>query len=218
MAKQDETLEIHDLKGKLIAVQPRKSFYEEIKKEYKTKGKISRQVKTIRLLLLTSTGKIFLQRRSHSKDENPGMYDKTIGGHVKAGHTWYITVLQECYEELGFPAAILTEEDFRKAIASTDLSVIGLFRQVDYIQNFLSTRKTKSGIFTQPHMTAIYIGYYDGPIRFHDGESVGVEIFTLAELEKELKAHKEKFTEDLKFMIEKYRKYLVPISKVESTY
>jgi hypothetical protein len=63
-------------------------------------------------------------------------------------------------------------------------------------------------------MTTIYIGYYDGAIRFKDGEATGIEVFSLDELKLELKEHPEKFTEDLKFMIEKYEKYLVSISEI----
>lgn len=48
-------------------------------------------------------------------------------------------------------------------------------------------------------MTTIYLGYYDGPIKFVDGESCGIEVFSLNELEEELKKNKERFTEDVIF-------------------
>ena len=51
-----------------------------------------------------------------------------------------------------------------------------------------------------------------------DGESVGVEVFTLEQLEKEIKNSPEKFTQDLQFMLAKYRKYFVPLTKIASTY
>jgi hypothetical protein len=60
-------------------------------------------------------------------------------------------------------------------------------------------------------MTA-YVGYYDGAIKFKDGEASGIEVLSLDDLKEELLAYPEKFTEDLKFMIEKYEKYLVPVS------
>jgi hypothetical protein len=36
----------------------------------------------------------------------------------------------------------------------------------------------------------------------------------LEELQEEIAHYPEKFTEDLKFMIEKYEKYLVPVSEL----
>jgi len=60
-------------------------------------------------------------------------------------------------------------------------------------------------------MTTIYLGYYNGSIRFKDGESSGIEVFSLKELQEDIKENPGKFTEDIKFMIKKYEKYIVPI-------
>lgn len=140
------------------------------------------------------------------------MYDKTIGGHVIAGHSWNMTLTRECAEELGFPATILSIDEFDKTIEVTDLSIIGIFKKIDYIKNFKSTRTTRDGKkVQQPWMTTIFLGYYDGAIRFVDGESSGIEVFSLKELEKEIKSHPEKFTEDIKWIVEKYKKHLKPI-------
>ena len=74
-----ELLEIYDLKGKPLKVQERNKFYAEIKKEYADKGKISKQVKAVRILRQNSKGRLYLQKRSKLKNENPGLYDKTVG-------------------------------------------------------------------------------------------------------------------------------------------
>lgn len=207
-----EELEIFDLDGKLLGTQDRNKFYSEIKEEFIKKGKISRQVKAIRLILMNSSGRIYLQKRSKIKNENPGLYDKTIGGHVSKGDTWNMTVIKECAEELGFPASVLSDEKFVKSIKVTDLSIIGIFRKVSEISNFQSVRIDKKGNkFVQPYITAIYIGYYNGAIRFVDGESSGIEVFSLEELKDEINENPEKFTEDIKFMVKTYEKYLHPI-------
>ena len=209
-----EQLEVYDLNGKLIGIEERKKFYEGIEKEFSTTGKISKKIKSIRVLLMNSNGRIYLQKRSKTKEVNPGMYDKTLGGHVPASHSWDITLVRECAEELGFPATVVSIEEFDKAITITDISVIGLFRKIDYIDRFISRRKNKKGKdVLQPWMTTIYFGYYDGAIRFVDGESTGIEVFSIKELEEELKKNPEKFTEDVKFMIKKYRNFLKPIKK-----
>jgi len=207
-----EKLEIYDLNSDLITIEDRKKFYSEIKKEFKESGKISKKVKAIRLILMNSSGRIYLQKRSKIKTENAGKYDKTVGGHVTAGDSFNMTVIRECAEELGFPATVLEPEEFEKASKVTDLNIIGLFKKIEYLPNFLSTRITKDNSeFIQPYMTSIYFGYYNGPIKFVDGESSGIEVFSLKELKEDIKENPDKFTEDIKFMVEKYEKFLVPI-------
>ena len=207
-----EQIEVFDLEGEFIKVEDRDKFYKEIKAEYSKNKKITKKVKTIRLLLLNSKGRIVIQRRNFTKEENPGLYDKTIGGHVQEGESYHITLVRECAEELGFPVSVLSSGEFDFASKHTDLNIVGIFKQLDYISQFDSVRFTKTGKkFVQPYMTTIYIGYYDGSIQFIDGESSGIQLYTVEELKKAIKANPNDYTEDLKFMITKYEKFLKPI-------
>lgn len=209
-----EQLEIFDLDGKSLGFQDRQEFYVEIKDEFEKTGQITRQVKRINLILMNFDGKIYLQKRSKSKKENPGLYDKTVGGHVLKGHSCNLTVIKECAEELGFPAAVLSDQEFNEAIHEVDLKVVGVFRKVEEVMN-LSVRIDRGGRFDQPYITSIYFGYYDGTIKFADGESSGLEVFSKSELSEELSANPDKFTEDLKYIFEKYNKYFYPIKIIE---
>jgi len=207
-----EKLEIYNLDSELITIKNRKEFYSEIKTEFKNTGKISKKVKTIRLFLMNSSGRIYLQKRSKIKTENAGMYDKTVGGHVSAGDSFNMTTIKECAEELWFPATILEPEEFEKAIKTTDLWIIWIFKKIDYIANFESIRiLNDNSKIIQPQMSSIYFWYYDWPIRFVDGESSGIEVFFLDELKEEMQNNPNKFTEDIKVMVKKYEEYLVPI-------
>lgn len=206
-----ELLEIFDINGKKVGVKKRKFFYSQIKREFQKTGKITKMVKTIRVVLMNSDGKIFLQKRSKEKRENAGLYDKTVGGHVPNGYPWDATVIKECAEELGFPVAIVDSKTLEAMGKSLDLTITGLLYQVDENKPFKSVRKTRNGEFIQPSWDRIYIGYFDGSIRFCDGEASGIELFTLDDLKKEVKARPEVFTEDIKFMIKKYHKYLKPL-------
>ncbi len=207
-----EKLEIYDLNSELIGIEDREKFYAGIKAEFAETGKITKKVKSIRLILMNSQGRIYLQKRSKIKSENPGLYDKTVGGHVSAGDSFDMTVIRECAEELGFPAAVLAPEEFEKAIKVTSLDIIGIFKKIEYLPNFESKRILNNGTeITQPYMSSIYFGYYNGPIRFVDGESSGIEVFSLEELKEEIKNNPDKFTDDIKFMTEKYEIFLVPI-------
>tara|TARA_Y100000310_G_scaffold322234_1_gene381042 strand:- start:844 stop:1089 length:246 start_codon:yes stop_codon:yes gene_type:complete len=75
-----EKLEIYDLDENLLGVEERSKFYTEIKKEFAETGKITKQVKRTVILLMNSQGRIYLQKRSKLKKENPSLYDKTVGG------------------------------------------------------------------------------------------------------------------------------------------
>jgi len=207
-----EKLEIYDLNENLIEIKDRVEFYKEIKSEFKKSKKISKQVKRIILLLLNSNGKIILQKRNYSKKENAGLFDKTIGGHVEEGDSYELTLIKECSEELGFPVSILSKKDFSRALKKIDLRIIGLLKEIDYQSNFLSTRISKENEkFVQPYMQTIYMGYYDGPIEFIDGESSGIQMYTPEELETEIKNNANLFTEDLKIMFKLYKDFLVSI-------
>ena len=207
-----EKIEVYDLNSDLISIEEREKFYSEIKSEFEEKGKVSRKVKSIRLILMNSSGRIYLQKRSKIKSENAGLYDKTVGGHVSAGDSFDMTVVRECAEELGFPATVLSPEEFEKSIKVTNLDIIGVFQKIDYLPNFISQRIIKNNSqILQPYMTSIYFGYYDGSIRFVDGESSGIEVFSLNELKKEIEEHPNKFTEDIKFIVKKYEKYFIAI-------
>ncbi len=211
-----EKLEIFDLDNEPIAIQDRKDYELEIFNEYQSTGAITKKVKAIRLVLMTSQGRIYLQKRSRSKKTNPGLLDKTIGGHVSAGHSYSLTVVKECAEELGFPSSVLDTAEFKKAAKVTNMQIIGIIRLIEILDDFVSKRELGEGNFLlQPYITGIYYGYYDGPIRFVDGESCGIESFSLEELKTELTNHPERFTDDLRFMIEKYGDLFVPVKDIK---
>lgn len=211
----NEKLEVYDLDGQLLYIQDRQEFYNERVKESKQTWSISKKIRTIRLILMNSNGRIYLQKRSRTKSENSGKYDKTVWWHVIAWDSFNMTAIKECAEELWFPATILDTDEFEKAIRVTDLSIIGVFKKIDYINNFQSIRilKDNSNII-QPHMTTIYLGYYNWPIKFIDGESSGIEVFSLEEIQEEISQQPEKFTEDIKYMIQHYESLLIPINKI----
>lgn len=50
-------------------------------------------------------GRLLLQKRSRSKDTNPGRWDTSIGGHVAAGEPVRDALAREAREELGIDAS-----------------------------------------------------------------------------------------------------------------
>jgi len=210
--KKPEILEIFGLDGISIGRQERNEFYAEIRKEYKQTNRITRQVRVVRFLLMTSDGRIYIQKRSHKKRDNSGLYDKTVGGHVKAGYSADMAAIMECQEELAIPGMVLADADFEAVRDDIDLSVIGIMQKIEQMNRNMSIRQSADGSsINQPLITSFYVGYYNGSLRFKDGESTGVETFSLDELESLMRKEPERFTEDLRFMINRFRDYLVPL-------
>lgn len=53
------------------------------------------------MLLSNSRGEVFVQLRSYSKDNSPGLWDTSAAGHVDAGESYMACAVREVYEELG---------------------------------------------------------------------------------------------------------------------
>jgi len=209
-----ESLDVYSLEGEFLGVQDREEFYAQMRQEFLETGSVTKKVKTIKVFLLTTKGRIYLQKRSKTKKENPGLYDKTVGGHVVSGDSFALTAVKECAEELGFPVTILEDEDFSRAVQSVDLQILGVLKKIDHVTDLPSVRMNADGTsFTQVYIDDVYLGYYDGAIRFSDGESSGIETFSLLELESEIAKNPDKFTEDLKGMVLKYKDLLVAANK-----
>jgi len=58
--------------------------------------------RAIHVIVHDSTGRLFLQRRSLTKDTFPGCWDSSCSGHVDAGEDYVIAARRELGEELGW--------------------------------------------------------------------------------------------------------------------
>jgi isopentenyldiphosphate isomerase len=59
----------------------------------------------VHLHVLDHDGRLLLQKRSMTKDTNPGRWDTSVGGHVRAGEEVLEALRREAQEELGIDAA-----------------------------------------------------------------------------------------------------------------
>lgn len=211
---KSELLKVYDLNGEYLHTQERQKFYDEIIKEFQETGNITKQVEVVRFLLMTTEGRIYVQKRSHTKSENPGLYDKTVGGHVKANYSGNVAAILECQEELAIPMVILPDDEFKLIHKDIDVRITGVMQQIERVNGLISIRRLRGGAeIKQPIIVNFYIGYYDGSIRFKDGESTGVETFNLVELCELIEKNPAQFTDDLRWMIDRFKKYLVPLDQ-----
>jgi len=58
----------------------------------------------VHIFVVNTQGELFLQKRSQTKDIQPGKWDTSVGGHVDAGEEPFEAALRELREELGVEA------------------------------------------------------------------------------------------------------------------
>jgi isopentenyldiphosphate isomerase len=88
----DEIFPIVDEDGNTIGKAPRSECHN---------GKSMLLHPVVHLHLFNSKGDLFLQKRSPTKDIQPGKWDTSVGGHVDLGEKTKTALLREAFEELG---------------------------------------------------------------------------------------------------------------------
>ncbi len=87
----------------------------------KTRGEIHAQRlmhRATHILVFNSQGELFLQKRSMSKDENPGLWDTSAAGHVDSGEDYLACAVRELGEELGISAEVSLKLLFRLPVSA----------------------------------------------------------------------------------------------------
>src|SRR5258707_11287088 len=67
------------------------------------------------VLVFNSRGQVFLQKRSMTKDRQPGLWDSSASGHVDSGEDYDACVVRELREELGLQASAIPQRLFKVA-------------------------------------------------------------------------------------------------------
>ncbi|MBI5117170.1 NUDIX domain-containing protein [Candidatus Poribacteria bacterium] len=90
--------------------------------------------------ILNNNGAILCTRRAPHVSGNPGKWQTYVGGHVKAGSTFYETVVRELFEEIGLRVKRndlkLVEKGKRRDVMHVYESYATLFNQDLSIINF----------------------------------------------------------------------------------
>ncbi len=166
----------------------RDAFYVEQIRSFEKSGKPSRAADIIAIFIFNRAGELLIQKRSYTKNHNPGLLDKSIGGHIRYGDTPDFTVMVEAVQELQTPSIVLKDiADFDKALQLLR-EYLHTIAVVYHVKTKLFTfeqiiQKEKIIVANKVHM---YFGIYDGSIRPVDGEAKGVLWYSLPELAQEM--------------------------------
>lgn len=109
------------------------------------------------VMVFNSRGELLLQKRSETKDIQPGKWDTSVGGHLDPGEDYKQAAIREMHEELGIenlPLTFLYKSQIRNEIESENV--------------------------------ATYLAVYDGEIRFEPREICEVRFWNAEEIRQEL--------------------------------
>ena len=84
--------------------------------------------RAIHLLVFNTAGELFLQKRSMSKDNHPGVWDSSVSGHLDAGETYDACSIREAREEIGLTLPAVPRRLFKiEACDETDQEFVWVY-------------------------------------------------------------------------------------------
>lgn len=121
----------------------------------------------------TPDGKIILQKRSHTKKNDPGKLTTAVSGHVSSGQSYIEAAMREAYEETGVD---IKEQDL------IDLGVVrAAYTQGSYVSNA---------------MRGLFAYKFNGDtkdLKVEAGDGAGFVALPIDELESQLRTQPEKY-------------------------
>jgi isopentenyldiphosphate isomerase len=85
--------------------------------------------RAVHVLVFNARGEVFLQKRSMSKDQQPGLWDSSASGHVDTGETYDACAVRELREEIGLSLSAPPERLFKlPASVETDQEHVWVYR------------------------------------------------------------------------------------------
>jgi isopentenyldiphosphate isomerase len=85
--------------------------------------------RAVHVLVFKSQGETFLQKRSMTKDREPGKWDSSASGHVDSGEDYDTCAVRELREEIGLAVTKTPERLFKiAACPETDAEFVWVYR------------------------------------------------------------------------------------------
>jgi len=99
---------------------------QQVRSEVHRQGLLHRAV---HILVFNRAGRVFLQKRSMSKDTHPGTWDSSTSGHVDSGENYDQSAIRELQEEIGLVIETAPERLFKiDACDDTDQEFVWVYR------------------------------------------------------------------------------------------
>jgi len=85
--------------------------------------------RAVHVLVYNSRGQVFLQKRSMSKDRQPGLWDSSASGHLDSGEYYDSCAIREVREEIGLQLSATPKRLFKlPASLETDQEHLWVYR------------------------------------------------------------------------------------------
>ncbi|MFH1439804.1 MAG: NUDIX domain-containing protein [Candidatus Woesearchaeota archaeon] len=204
----DEILIAYGQDGTVIKLCAKEVLLKEIK-EYSLKHSDAPfAVGAVHIMLSNSNGGLYIVKRSSTDDENPGLYCKTVGGHLIGYESFGLAAIRETKEEIDTSLIVTTIRDYPQVLNLEDTANNAVVRLIDFQPWMKSVRKDRDGSsWVKRLRVTIYAGVYNGPVEFSDGEAEGMKLIDKHKLRGEIRSSPELFTYDLDQMVERYFSY-----------
>ena len=97
-----------------------------------TRGEVHRlglMHRAVQVLVFNSRGQVFLQKRSMTKDRQPGLWDSSASGHLDRGESYDACAVRELREEIGLELSAPPQRLFKlPASENTDQEHVWVYR------------------------------------------------------------------------------------------
>lgn len=123
------------------------------------------------LLVFNAKDEVLLQKRSMLKDNNPGLWDSSVSGHVDQGETYDACVVREAFEEIGVELKQTPELLFK----------LDACRETDW------------------EFTCVYRTSHEGPFSIDEKEVVAVRWFGQEQVTEWIESRPEELAETFRY-------------------
>jgi isopentenyl-diphosphate delta-isomerase len=114
----EEVLDVVDLNDQVVGTATRTTVHSQCYRH-----------RAVHILVFDAVHRIYLQKRSMTKDNSPGLWDTSAAGHVDSGESYRVAANRELAEELGLPIDCDLDELFKlDAKAATGLEFAVVYR------------------------------------------------------------------------------------------
>ena len=114
----EELFDVVDDRDEVIGQRPRSEVH-----------RLGLMHRAVHVLVFNAAGQVFLQKRSHKKDRQPGVWDSSASGHLDSGEDYDACALRELREEIGLQLKAAPRRLFKLAAsAQTDQEHVWVYR------------------------------------------------------------------------------------------